>query len=57
MNTEVDGQIIAETENFFVWSSEDEKNGVLYHLELGGVSLHIEPEEWNELVALIKSIP
>lgn len=51
-----DGQIIAETDAYFVWRS-DEGGEFVYHLELGGVSLHMTSEEWQELVELIKGVP
>jgi hypothetical protein len=54
MDDDVDMLIVAETENFSVVRSKDD-SGVLYHVELGGVSLHLEPEDWEELVMLIKS--
>jgi hypothetical protein len=47
-------EMVAETENFFVWRGEEEE-GYVYHVELGGVSLHLMPEEWEELVTLIQS--
>lgn len=49
--------ILAETENYFAWISEDEEGDKVYHLELGGVSLHMMTDEWEELFVLIKSIP
>ena len=51
---DVDMDILSETENFTVMRTRDSE-GVVYHLELGGVSLHLEPEEWEELVVLIRS--
>lgn len=54
MNDEVEMEILAETETFSVLRTEDE-DGAVYHVELGGVSLHLDPDEWNELVVLIKS--
>lgn len=51
-----DGDIIAETESYFVWRS-DEEGEFVYHLELGGVSLHMTSEEWEELVELMKGVP
>ncbi len=47
--------MIAETENFAVWRSQEE-DGYVYHMELGGVTLHIQSEEWEELLILFKSI-
>ncbi|MFW5941319.1 MAG: hypothetical protein ACOCXI_05940 [Chloroflexota bacterium] len=51
-----EGDIIAETESYFVWRS-DEDGEYVYHLELGGVSLHMTSEEWQELVELMKAVP
>lgn len=51
-----EGNIIAETDSYFVWSSEDEGD-LVFHLELGGVSLHMTSEEWDELVELMKAVP
>jgi hypothetical protein len=54
-NTPFDMDIIAETENFAVWRSEEGNDGFVFHVELGGITLHLAPEEWEELAVLIKS--
>lgn len=54
MDEDVEMDLIAETDNFSVVRTKDE-NGTLYHVEMGGVSLHLEPEDWEELIILIKS--
>lgn len=51
---EVELDVIAESENFAVWRSEEEE-GYVYHVELGGITLHLSSEEWDEFVVLIKS--
>ncbi|NCF65035.1 MAG: hypothetical protein GWP61_03620 [Chloroflexi bacterium] len=48
-------EIITQTDNFGVWRSEDEEEGLLFHVELGGITLHLTSEEWDEVVLLIKS--
>lgn len=53
-NSDVDLDVIAETENFAVWRSQ-EGDGFGYHVELGGLTLHLDSEEWEELAILIKS--
>jgi hypothetical protein len=53
-NAELDMDIIAETENFAVWRSQ-EGDGFAFHVELGGITLHLESDEWEELAILIKS--
>lgn len=50
-----DNDILAETENMIVWRSEEEQVGYMYHVEMGGVTLHLLPEEWDEFVSLILS--
>lgn len=47
--------VVSQTDNFGVWRSDDEDEGTLFHIELGGVTLHMTPEEWDELVLLIRS--
>ncbi len=54
MNEEMEMEPIAETENFTIVKTIDD-NGAVYHIELGGVSLHLMPEEWEEFVVLVKS--
>jgi hypothetical protein len=49
-----EADMIAETENYGVWRSDDEEEGPLFHVELGGVTLHLDSEEWDELILLIK---
>lgn len=51
--SETDVDLLAETENYLVWASEVEGE-TLYHLELGGVSLHLVSEEWDELLTLMR---
>ena len=52
-NDTVEMDVLAETENFAIWRSQED-NGVLYHIELGGITLHLTSEEWEELAVLIK---
>ena len=51
---EIEAETLAETEGFIVWKAAD-ADEVLYHIELGGITLHLTGEEWDELVTLIKS--
>jgi hypothetical protein len=54
MNDKNDSDILAETDELMVWRSEDQELGHIYHLELGSLTLHLDPEEWEELVILIR---
>lgn len=47
-----DNNTLAETESFIVWT--DDQGEAAYHIELGGISLHMTSEEWDEFVTLIK---
>jgi hypothetical protein len=52
MNSNEDDELIAETENLTIWRSREDM-GFIYHIELGSLSLHLYPDEWEELVSLI----
>ena len=54
-DSEMDLDVMSETENFAIWRSQ-EGDGFTYHLELGGLTLHLESEEWEELTVLFKSV-
>ncbi|MCP4427332.1 MAG: hypothetical protein GY803_22825 [Chloroflexi bacterium] len=49
----VEMDVLSETDNFAIWRSQEE-NVFLYHIELGGITLHLASEEWDELALLIK---
>ena len=54
MEAEDPNLTLSETENLIVWRSSEE-SGFVYHLELGpSFSLHLMPDEWEELIILIK---
>ncbi len=50
---DIEPDMLAETEAFAVWRNEEEE-GYMYHLELGGLTLHLTPEEWEELILLVR---
>jgi hypothetical protein len=50
----IESEILAETDNLIAWRSQDD-SGYVYHLELGTLSLHLMPEEWDELIILLES--
>ncbi|MBN1315948.1 MAG: hypothetical protein JXA42_10785 [Anaerolineales bacterium] len=53
MEEEMNANMLGETENYMIWTSESDDE-TLYHIELGGISLHLTGEDWDELVTLIK---
>lgn len=44
---------LAETENYVAWVSHEPDGEVVFHLEVGAVTLHMYQEEFDELVDLI----
>lgn len=55
-NNDMEPDVLAETEDFgfAVWRGMEE-DGYTYHVELGGISIHLSPEEWEDLVLLIRT--
>ena len=51
---DADVVILAQTDNFEVITTETD-NDVVFHLDLGRITLHLGSEEWDELVMLIKA--
>jgi hypothetical protein len=54
-NHDMEPEVLAETDLFAVWRNLEEDDVYVYHLELGGVTMHLSPEEWEELVLLIRN--
>lgn len=50
---DVNIETLAETENYVAWISHEPDGEVVYHVELGSVTLHFFEEEWSELIELI----
>lgn len=45
---------LAETDQYLAWISEEPDGEMVYHLELGAVTLHFFREDWDELLKLMK---
>lgn len=52
---EVNIETLAETENYAAWKSTEPDGELVYHVEIGSVTLHFFQEEWDEMVALISA--
>lgn len=57
MNDDIKLEPLAETENFMVYTTADEENETIYHVEVFNITLHFYEDEWNEFAALIHTIP
>lgn len=54
MNEIPESDILAETDDLAIWRSKEDGVGYIYHLEFGNLTLHLDPEEWDELVVLVR---
>jgi hypothetical protein len=50
-------EVLAETETYSVWVSQEPDGEVTYHVEVGAVTVHFFEEEWQEFLMLIRSVP
>ena len=53
--SDVNVETLAETENYAAWLSTESDGEVVYHIELGPMTLHFFQEEWDEVVTLIEA--
>ncbi|NOK85852.1 MAG: hypothetical protein GFH27_549375n30 [Chloroflexi bacterium AL-W] len=49
-------EVIAETENYVAWQSQEPDGETVYHVELGAVTLHFFQEEWEEVLTLMQAL-
>lgn len=51
MNQDPNIQMLGESENYAVWvSRENDTNDLIYHVEVGNITLHFFQDEWDEFV-------
>ncbi len=46
-------KVLAESENYTVWVSQEPDQEEIYHIELGNTTYHLFPDEWEELARMI----
>lgn len=51
-----DPNVVAETENFVIYTAEEMDGELTYHVELDKVTLHFFKEEFEEFVKLVKAV-
>ena len=49
--------IIAETQNYLVYTAEEPDGETTYNIELGTITIHLFKEEWDEFLRLIRALP
>jgi hypothetical protein len=53
---EIPTNILAETQNYIVWTAEEPDGETTYNVELNNVTLHFFKEEWDEFIQLVKPL-
>jgi hypothetical protein len=58
MTTDKESQanVLAETDNFVIYTAEELEGETTYHVELDKVTLHFFKEEFEEFVRLVKAV-
>ena len=54
---EIKTVIIAETQNYLVYTAEEPDGEMTYNIELGTITVHLFKEEWDEFLRLIRALP
>ncbi len=57
MDNDFNLEPLSETENYMVFSTQDEEGETVYHVEVFNITLHFYQDEWDEFLALLHSIP
>jgi len=59
MEQEIPTEVLAETENYSIWISQEPDEEITYHLEVGSgnVTIHFYQEEWDEFLELMRALP
>ena len=55
--SEIKTQIIAETQNYLIYTAQEPDGEITYNVELGTLTLHLFKEEWDEFLRLIRALP
>jgi len=52
---DLNARTLAESDSYAIWTTVEDNGEIIFHLELGSVTLHFFQEEWEELVGLLES--
>ena len=55
--SEIKTTIIAETQNYLVYTADEPDGETTYNIELGTITVHLFKEEWDEFLRLIRAVP
>lgn len=54
--SDLNTNVIAETESYIAWKASEPDGETTYHLELNSVTVHFFEEEWDEFLELVKRL-
>lgn len=54
---EIRTTIVAETQNYVIYTAAEPDGEITYNIELGTVTVHFFKEEWDEFLRLIRALP
>ena len=54
---EIKTTVIAETQNYLVYTADEPDGETTYNIELGTITIHLFKEEWDEFLRLIRAVP
>lgn len=49
-------ETMSETDNYMAWRADEPDGETTYHLELNNITIHFFNEEWEEFLALVRTI-
>lgn len=49
--------VLAETQNYMIWTADEPDGETTFNVELGAVTLHFFREEWEEFLHLVSTLP
>jgi len=55
-DNETDTNVLAETDNYVIYTAEELDGETTFHIELDKITLHFFKEEFDELVRLVKAV-
>jgi hypothetical protein len=48
--------VLAETDNYTAYQVVEQDGEITFHLDMGGVTMHLFREEWEEFLALVDEV-
>ena len=56
MASNINSEIIAQTENFIAWKADEPDGETTYHLDINNITVHFFIEEWEDFLSFSKGL-